>query len=52
MAGYYFERGSEDAIDDLFAKAAVLDDGSTKVALVVCDLISLPRRTSCWTSAG
>ena len=43
MAGYYYERGSQDVIDDLYAKAAVLDDGSTKVALVVCDLISLPR---------
>ncbi len=45
MAGYYYARGSEDVIDDLYAKAAVLDDGSTKVALVVCDLISLPRDT-------
>ena len=45
MAGYYFARGSEDVIDDLYAKAAVLDDGSTKVALVVCDLITLPRTT-------
>ena len=45
MAGYYYERGSQDVIDDLYAKAAVLDDGSTKVALVVCDLISLPRNT-------
>ncbi len=45
MAGYYYARGSEDVIDDLFAKAAVLDDGSTKVALVVCDLITLPRNT-------
>ena len=45
MAGYYYARGSEDVIDDLYAKAAVLDDGSTKVALVVCDLITLPRNT-------
>jgi len=44
MAGYYYERGSEDVIDDLYAKAAVLDDASTKVALVVCDLITLPRQ--------
>ncbi len=44
MAGYYYERGSESVIDDLYAKAAVLDDGSTKVALVVCDLITLPRK--------
>jgi len=45
MAGYYFERGSQDVIDDLYAKAAVLDDGSTKVALIVCDIITLPRKT-------
>jgi neutral ceramidase len=45
MAGYYYERGSQDVIDELFAKAAVLDDGSTKVSLVVCDLITLPRNT-------
>ncbi len=45
MAGYYYARGSQDALDDLYAKAAVLDDGGTKVALVVCDLITLPRTT-------
>jgi hypothetical protein len=45
LAGYYGERGSEGVLDDLFAKAAVLDDGTTKVALVVCDLISLPLPT-------
>ncbi len=45
MAGYYYARGSQDVLDDLYAKAAVLDDGSTKVALVVCDLITLPRNT-------
>jgi neutral ceramidase len=45
MAGYYYARGSQEVLDDLYAKAAVLDDGSTKLALVVCDLISLPRYT-------
>jgi len=45
MAGYYHARGSEDVLDDLYAKAAVLDDGTTRVALVVCDLITLPRAT-------
>jgi hypothetical protein len=43
MAGYYHQRGSQGVIDDLYAKAVVLHDGSTKVALVVCDIISLPR---------
>jgi neutral ceramidase len=41
MAGYYDPRGSTGVLDDLFAKAAVLDDGQTRVALVVCDLIGL-----------
>jgi hypothetical protein len=45
LAGYYHERGSQGVIDDLFVKAAVLEDGQTKVALVVCDLISVPRFT-------
>lgn len=45
MAGYYHARGSEDVLDDLYAKAAVLDDGNTRVVLVVCDLITLPRIT-------
>lgn len=43
LAGYYSERGSEGVIDDLLAKTAVLDDGQTKVALVVGDLISVSR---------
>jgi len=43
MAGYYSARGSEGVLDDLYAKATVLDDGKTKVALVTCDLIGLPR---------
>jgi hypothetical protein len=43
LAGYYSERGAEGVVDNIYAKAAVLDDGKTKVALVVCDLISMPR---------
>lgn len=43
LAGYYSARGAEGVADDLFAKALVLDDGKTKVALVVCDLIGLTR---------
>ncbi len=45
LAGYYSPRGSEGVLEDLYAKAAVLDDGQTQVALVVCDLITLPRAT-------
>jgi hypothetical protein len=43
LAGYYHERGNEGVLDDIFAKAAVLDDGQTRAAIVVCDLISMPR---------
>ncbi len=43
LAGYYHERGNEGVLDDLFAKATVFDDGQTRAALVVCDLISMPK---------
>ncbi len=43
MAGYYSRRDSEGVLDDIYAKAAVFDDGKTKAAMVVCDLIGLPR---------
>src|SRR5688500_11372300 len=43
LAGYYHERGSEGVLDDLYAKAVVLDDGATRAAIVVCDLISMPK---------
>src|SRR5262245_3056196 len=45
LAGYYSERGSQAVLDNLFSKALVLEQDDTRVALVVCDLISLPRRT-------
>ena len=44
MAGYYSERLAEGTHDDLFAKALVIEEDGTNAALVVCDLISLPRR--------
>jgi hypothetical protein len=43
LAGYYNERGSQGVLDDIYAKATVLDDGKTEAAMVVCDLIGLPR---------
>lgn len=41
MAGYYHERLAEGAIDPLKARAIVFEDGNTKSALVVCDLIGI-----------
>jgi hypothetical protein len=43
MAGYYSIRLSTNTHDDLHAKAIVLEQDGARAALVVCDLISLPR---------
>jgi len=43
MAGYYSPRAAEGVDDDLHAKALVLEQDGAKVAMVVCDLISMPR---------
>lgn len=42
IAGPSVARDSEGVLDDVYAKAAVLDDGETKIALVVCDLSGVP----------
>lgn len=42
MAGYYATRLSTGTHDELQAKAIVLESGSTKAALVACDLVSVP----------
>ena len=41
MSGYYYERGATGALDPLQAKAIVFDDGQTRLAIVVCDLIGI-----------
>ena len=44
MQGYASRtHGSEGVHDRLSANAMVLDDGSTRVAIVTCDLIGLDR---------
>jgi hypothetical protein len=45
LAGYYSPRGSDGVLEDLYAKVAVFDDGHTRAAMVVCDLITVPRHT-------
>jgi hypothetical protein len=45
LAGYYSARGAQTVLDNLYSKALVLQQDDATVALVVCDLISLPRFT-------
>lgn len=42
LAGYFRPRLSTGTHDDLHAKALVLDDGATRIAMVACDLIWIP----------
>ena len=46
MAGYYHERKNTGTKDKLKAKAIVLAQGETKIALVFCDLIGVPASVS------
>lgn len=43
MAGYYHERAADGVLDDLFARAIVLELDGVKAALVSLDLISTTR---------
>ena len=43
MAGYYNFRACEGVLDDIRASALVLDDGTTRAALITLDLIGTPR---------
>jgi hypothetical protein len=45
LAGYYSPRGAKAVLDPLFSKALVMEQDGTRAALVVCDLITLPRHT-------
>src|SRR5687767_5197148 len=46
MAGYSHEHLAEGQIDPLKAKAIVFEDGQSKAALVVCDLIGIATELS------
>ena len=46
MAGYYNTRLAEGTLDELWAKALVLESGATRVALVACDLVNIPADIS------
>jgi len=43
LAGYYSLRPSDGLLDDLHAKALVFEAGGERAAVVIADLISLPR---------
>ncbi|HOJ21483.1 MAG TPA: neutral/alkaline non-lysosomal ceramidase N-terminal domain-containing protein [Armatimonadota bacterium] len=43
LAGYFNERRATAVHDDLFARALVFDDGTTRAALLACDVICLPE---------
>jgi len=43
IAGYYHFRVADGVLDDLYARALVLDDGRNRAALVTLDFIGTPR---------
>lgn len=43
MAGYYAQRLATAVDNDLYAKSLVIEQDGTKVAIVSCDLIRMPR---------
>ncbi len=43
MAGYYHFRAADGVLDDLHARALVMDDGTTRAAMITLDLIGSPR---------
>lgn len=45
LAGQFQDRVAESVHDPLYARALVLDDGTTMLAVVACDLLSLKRPT-------
>lgn len=45
LAGYYELRGSTGTLDEIYSKAMVIEQDGVKVAIVICDLLSLPRQT-------
>jgi len=46
MAGLFHHREAWSVDNDLRAKAIVLDDGETRLAMVVCDIITIPAMLS------
>ena len=44
IPGGFRPRYAENVDDELFAKAVVIDNGTTRIAIVTCDLIAIPEK--------
>lgn len=44
IPGGFRPRYAENVDDELFAKAVVIDNGETRIAIVTCDLIAIPEK--------
>ena len=44
IPGGFRPRYAENVDDELFAKAVVIDNGTTRIAVVTCDLIAIPEK--------
>lgn len=45
LAGYYRKRLSEGVLDDIYAKAMVFENNGVRAAVVICDILTFPRKT-------
>ncbi len=45
LAGYYRKRLSEGVLDDIYAKAIVFEQDGVRAAIVICDILTFPRKT-------
>ena len=46
IPGGFRPRYAENVDDELFAKAVVIDNGETRIAIVTCDLIAIPEKVA------
>jgi hypothetical protein len=46
LAGYYSLRPSDGVLDELYAKSLIMECDGAKAAIVVCDLITMPRNVT------
>ena len=46
IPGGFRPRYAENVDDELFAKAVVIDNGATRIAIVTCDLIAIPEKVA------